>query len=135
MGYYTQYELNFWRKDLAGFEDKKDFTATALMVMDALCDINPGEFNKQRISTKLKPEDVIDLDGINLLLFPEETKWYASDEDMIELSKRFPGVVFQLSGAGEGYGDLWRLFFSNGKQTGGPAKIVYPEFGDSCHEL
>lgn len=33
-------------------------------------------------------------------------KWYENTEDMLALSKRFPGVIFTLTGNGENEGDL-----------------------------
>lgn len=44
-----------------------------------------------------------------------EVKWYGHEEDMRELSLRFPDVLFRLDGEGEEAGDKWIKFFRNGR--------------------
>lgn len=47
-----------------------------------------------------------------------EVKWYEHQEDIKQLSLRFPGVVFVVDGNGEGrdYGepDIWRAYCKDG---------------------
>jgi hypothetical protein len=42
-------------------------------------------------------------------------KWYGYNDDMLELSRDWPNVLFELTGEGEESGDLWRAFYRNGK--------------------
>lgn len=58
-------------------------------------------------------------------------KWYEHDEDMVKLSKMFPGVLFTLRGEGEESGDLWVSYYLNGKHQLCKAEAVYPEFDES----
>lgn len=60
-------------------------------------------------------------------LFFDELKWYDYEEDLEELSKEYPDLIFILSGEGEDREDVWRKWFCNGYIDGGMAEIVYPE--------
>lgn len=57
-----------------------------------------------------------------------ERKWYDHEKDMVEVSKRYPDVVFILHGEGEESGDLWRKRFVNGQVDEVRAEITYPDF-------
>lgn len=63
--------------------------------------------------------------------FSDMVKWYEHDEDMRELSKRFPETVFCLHGEGEESGDLWRTYYKNGKAQECNAKIVYDDYDEN----
>jgi hypothetical protein len=55
-------------------------------------------------------------------------KWYTYEDDMRKLSKKFPKVLFILSGSGEDSEDLWREYYLNGKRQRSKAVITYQEF-------
>jgi hypothetical protein len=57
----------------------------------------------------------------------DAVKWYSYDDDMIEMSRNFPTVLFTLSGEGEEAGDLWKAYYKNSKSQRVDAKIVFPE--------
>lgn len=61
----------------------------------------------------------------------ESCKWYDSDTDLMEFSKKHPAELFELSGEGEESGDLWKLYVKNGKSKKVKAVITYPEFNES----
>lgn len=61
----------------------------------------------------------------------ESYKWYENEDDMKELSKAFPDIVFMLHGEGEEQGDLWLSYHKNGKVQRENAKITYGEFDES----
>ena len=44
-----------------------------------------------------------------------EAKWYECEDDMYKLSKRWPGVLFDLRGDGEESEDLWEHYWLNGE--------------------
>lgn len=44
-----------------------------------------------------------------------EAKYYSHEGTFLELSKRYPNVVFQLTGYGEEQIDIWRKYFKDGK--------------------
>lgn len=46
----------------------------------------------------------------------ESVKWYDEEEDMIEMSKRYPDIVFRVDGIGEGDCDVWTHWYKNGRQ-------------------
>lgn len=61
----------------------------------------------------------------------DSCKWYNHEDDMLRLSREFPDVLFELTGEGEGAGDLWRKYFKNGKVQRCPAIITYEAFDES----
>ncbi len=75
-------------------------------------------------------------DGVSLMYDAwtgnaERTKWYSHDEDMKTFSKRFPHVLFELSGEGEESGDIWKAYYKDGKVQLCRAKIVFDEYDES----
>lgn len=57
-------------------------------------------------------------------------KWYDAEEDMKEMSKQFPDVLFELFGNGEETGDLWYAWFKNGKMQYTKATVTFDEFDE-----
>lgn len=43
-----------------------------------------------------------------------DVHWYEHEEDITEISKMFPIMVFQLRGQGEDPDDRWEKYFQNG---------------------
>ena len=58
----------------------------------------------------------------------EPVKWYESTKNLKTFSKNYPSYLFILSGEGEEAGDLWKVYFINGKHQIAQAIITYPEF-------
>ena len=58
-------------------------------------------------------------------------KWYDHDEDMMALSLRFPGVLFQLYGCGEDSDDMWYSYYKDGKMQYCPARIEFDPYDES----
>lgn len=61
----------------------------------------------------------------------EPRKWYGHEDDMLEVSRKFPETIFELSGAGEEAGDLWRKYFKDGKIQRCHAQIMFEEYDES----
>ena len=101
MGYYTKFEMNFTGN------------ATEADIVAALKEINPNYFD-------------YDADHLDTL-FEEEMKWYDATSDMIKLSERFPNVLFELSGKGEEYDDIWKEYYYNGVHQHCKGRIVFDE--------
>ena len=57
-----------------------------------------------------------------------DSKWYLSEEDLREFSKKYPHVLFTLEGIGEMPDDIWRLYVRNGLAQRANAEIVYPDY-------
>ena len=57
-----------------------------------------------------------------------EVKWYEHERDMLHVSKRFPNVVFILSGEGEENNDVWKKRFLNGEVWEIRPEVSWPEF-------
>jgi hypothetical protein len=102
MGYYTQYEL----------EHDGDHKELENFIKDTS--------NREHF-------DFDDPYAIKQLIVDWEYhgKWYGYKGDMITLSKQFPDVLFEISGAGETSGDLWIHYFKGGKDQREDAKISY----------
>lgn len=62
-------------------------------------------------------------------------KWYSHVQDMVEVSKKWPDVLFTLEGNGEEHGDMWRKYFKNGKVQVCEAVITFPQFDESEMEV
>ena len=58
----------------------------------------------------------------------KECKWYDSDTDMKEFSKKHPEAMFQLYVIGEENGDIWRQWWQDGKCQTTKAELVYEEY-------
>jgi hypothetical protein len=52
-------------------------------------------------------------------------KWYDHHDNMLDLSKEFPDVIFMLEGEGEERDDNWRLYVHNGEWEETHATIVW----------
>ncbi|MEK4006519.1 hypothetical protein [Paenibacillus sp. FSL H3-0333] len=98
MGYYTQYELDF------------------------VGNIEPNDY--EEIQVYIRSDDTMQY----AIVDEQECKWYDHEKDMIQMSKRFPYVVFMLRGQGEESGDLWVKYFKDGKRQIAEARITYDEF-------
>ncbi|AYK07744.1 hypothetical protein [Brevibacillus laterosporus] len=61
----------------------------------------------------------------------EPATWYVHEADMVQMSLKFPDILFELTGDGEDTDDLWRKYFKNGKIQRCPAIITYDAFDES----
>lgn len=71
------------------------------------------------------------LDSDDLSLY--NVKWYDHEKDMRAVSKLYPDAVWQLDGTGEESGDVWRLYFKNGKMQSANTQVVvtHEEFDET----
>lgn len=58
----------------------------------------------------------------------DPAKWYDAEVDLLAFSKKYPDVLFTLSGEGDDPDDLWVKYFKNGKVQTSYAKITYEPF-------
>ena len=56
----------------------------------------------------------------------DSCKWYEHEQDLRNISRKFPHLLFKLSGEGEENGDLWEIYAVNGVLQECRAEIVYP---------
>ena len=57
----------------------------------------------------------------------DTAKWYDWQKDMVEVSERFPHLLFSLQGEGEESGDIWKAWARNGRVRRAQARIVFDE--------
>lgn len=57
--------------------------------------------------------------------------WYEHEDDMRQLSARFPDMLFTLSGNGEQYDDIWVKYFKAGRMQASYATIVLDPFDET----
>lgn len=117
MGYYTHYELTW---DPSQTVRKKCPTC----LEDTLLTDEVFETMK-----KIFPMPIGDAEDIDAA-FEEPLKWYSHENNMRELSKEFPGVVFTLKGEGEEAGDYWIKYFRNGMMQHEALDLKLPEFDE-----
>ena len=75
-------------------------------------------------------KNIAELTGYHYL-FDDSIKWYDHEKHMLEYSKRYPTVLFTLSGEGEEAVDIWIKYFQNGKSQIEQAKIQVGSFDPS----
>lgn len=61
----------------------------------------------------------------------DSCKWYDHNDDMIEISKKYPEYLFTLDGEGEENDDIWRSFYRNGQSYDWRLEVIWPEFEES----
>lgn len=124
MGYYTDYKLTIEKEDesvsaydiASKMKEMYDKNEAFYPLIDDIEDVLEDERSKEKNSLSLKSY--------------EEAKWYDNPEDMHELSKTFPNVIFVLHGEGEEQGDIWSTYYKNGvaKDAKVEIKITPPTF-------
>lgn len=105
MGYYTKYRLKIISPNIEAEAQRKafyDWSEDTSFVFDEYA----------------TPDEV--MQGY-------QGKWYDWNKEMLEFSKKFPMLIFQLDGSGqEGEFDEWRAFFKNGKYFEQKAELNFP---------
>jgi hypothetical protein len=109
MGYCTNYKLSIHQFD---------------------CDIDKQDIIQEKIDSLLKQE----YDYLSDAYFDKygsgQVKGYSHEEEMREISGRFPSVVFLLEGDGEESPDTWKKYFKNGKMQECQAIITFDEYDE-----
>lgn len=111
MGYYTHHNLKIKQID-------KDMSIAEI------------EELKRKIDNYIENHEDIDyaVGPIDSDWECDSCKWYDHNEDMLEMSKAFPDVVFELEGDGEESGDIWKTYYKNGKSQECPVIMTFDEY-------
>jgi hypothetical protein len=118
MGYYTMHSLYVHTNDPEGFTPE---------LVGKISDALRGQ-GILGYALEDGPELVPDGDQTALWFSGKEpVSWYRCDEDMLAVSRLFPGCVFRLHGDGEDKGDLWYGYYMDGQMEVCQAEVVYPE--------
>lgn len=122
MGYYSTFEFSI--KDYG-----KDEKTTAKNVLEKMMEImKTNQDFCYPITRELEYENLDEYDDRDDFEFSTaEAKWYDSDDDMKQLSKCFPKLLFKLHSVGED-GDTWDHYYKNGKSCG--YQPIMPEFNE-----
>lgn len=123
MGYYTKYELEMRSKDPIPDDMMSQ-------INKAFCELWLGKSYEQInwtdwFNVEPSEEELERPDFIQTNFLDEEQKWYNCEEDMTELSKRFPSIGFILYASGEDRDDNWKAAFYGGKGEVSYGSIVY----------
>lgn len=115
MGYYTHYKLKI---------NEEDFNKQSEAFMEREYEGKYEKIYMYVLKERKKNKDfmygVWENDG-------ESCTWYDYKEELIELSKAFPDIVFYLSGEGEESGDVWKHYFKAGKDQESKVKITFDD--------
>ena len=57
-------------------------------------------------------------------------KWYEHEEHMRVFTKKYPTILFELSGEGEESEDFWKEYYLNGKMQHCEGEITFPPFDE-----
>lgn len=113
MGYYTNFDV-----EITGFQNEEEsefFEFKEIHKKDASL-----HFIKYSGTSVILPYSI----SFNL----HQYKWYDWEKDLVNVSKRWPHLMFDINGEGEEATDLWRARIRNGESEIVRAKIVFPEF-------
>lgn len=113
MGYYTCHNLKIHQID-----NEKELTFSEIIKLKTLID--------EYIKSHEAIEYAVGL--IDTEWECDSCKWYDHHEDMVEMSKAFPNVVFELEGDGEESGDIWKTYYKNGKSQDCPVIMTFDEY-------
>lgn len=133
MGYVTSYKISTKAKPLG--QDELDRIANlekqAQEMPDGeLKDITLNGLEAMKKKAKVDLYRVISsVVGYNP--FEDACKWYEHDEHMRKVSLLHKGTIFILQGEGEGFGDVWRKYYLDGKCQEVKAIITFDEFDES----
>ena len=100
MGYYTSYTLSV----IEGGDEEQLIS----------------EFRKESAGARYAVDEYGDSN--------DSCKWYESNTDLINFSKKHPNAIFCLEGDGEDSDDNWKLYVKDGHTQECRAKMVFPEF-------
>lgn len=108
MGYYVNYSLEFYNKEVGLIED--------LDFLDGIVQYLKDEIGESFENFEFKVSSI------------EETKWCNWESDVTKISNDNPGVLIVVKGEGESSGDIWQAEFLNGEKISHwIPTIAYPE--------
>ena len=61
----------------------------------------------------------------------ESSKWYGSNKELKEFSKKYPDLIFELSRKGESTEDMYKYYIKNGKIQSCKAMITYDSYDEN----
>lgn len=111
MGYYTRYSLEVHAADTSGADD-----------------VRQGQLIDKKLYEYQLIVDAIAAESGYSHPFEGDIKWYDYVKDMSNISKRFPDLIFTLSGEGEESGDIWKRYFYRGDDQYAAAKVTFAPF-------
>ena len=114
MGYYTRHNLNIHQID----DEKINNSETLRQDLE-------NEINK---AIEAHDDLYYAVGSVTEDWICDDCKWYNSRKDMMEFSKLFPNVVFELEELGESNEDMWKTYFKNGKYQECQAIITYEDY-------
>lgn len=106
MGYNTTYMLTFPTRTPRKEDTREVLAAVVERLHDAVVLTAPGYWFLS------EPEE----SGVygSDYYFEEDMPWYDWLDDLAEVSRQIPGVLFSLEGHGDSWDDLWKAYFLSG---------------------
>jgi hypothetical protein len=137
MGYCTRYNLSIQRYEDTEYQKKKaEMSRNIQEILDSNIPNDTADRAIEAIKEKFEVKDSIPtVKGVIAYLghdpFEASCKWYEHADDMIKISKKYPDVLFILSGEGEESGDIWKEYFYKGKVQIANAIVTFDPFDPS----
>jgi hypothetical protein len=90
-------------------------------------DISPEQ--EESIIAQLREENEDARFAIDEGGMPEaHTSWWEYERELVEFSKKHPGILFTLHGEGDDNEDIWDSYFLDGKVQRDPARMEFDGF-------
>lgn len=128
MGYYTHYSLEWQADDSPDFQPCEHKKPAGVKFCPECGVENVNKTLDQVVGEYIRGNENMDYAMTTDGESNEQCKWYDHQIDMVEMSKKFHGVLFTLSGEGEESGDVWKEYYKDGLVQVARAKIVIDEF-------
>lgn len=106
MGYYTQYTIEL--QGTSSAKERQDIITDIENTCELGCFVDNG-------------------DGSYFI----HAKWYNMAQDILDISKKYPHILFFIEGIGEEHDDIWRAYIQDHKSQYVKGRIEFDDYDPS----